>query len=254
MNERRFTLVKRRKNRKFHKLIALLLILILLGLGIYLIIKEFSIEKIEPSDPITYSEEEVVSAIKKQHYVDNCLAMIVVNKLFEDTYLPFIDRVSMSVSLDQPHVLKVKVKEGIRAGVFQYMEKNVYFDSEGIAQESRNMLLSGVPVVTGVKFDKMVLGEKIPVDGNYFDTIIFITKKITSYNLDVSRIHFEGENHIYLVSGKYQIYLGGTRFLENKMSKISEILRSVSQKSDSGIIDMHLFTDDKDIITFRENQ
>ncbi|MBR5046991.1 MAG: hypothetical protein IKX76_02025, partial [Eubacterium sp.] len=196
MNERRFALVKRRQNRKFHKLIILLLVFILFGVGVFFLVKEFSIEKIEISDHITYSDAEVITAIKKQHYVENSLAMLVVNRLLGDTYLPFIDQVTMSVSIDKPHVLKVKVKEGIRAGVFQYMERNVYFDSEGIAQESRNMLLRGVPVVTGVKFDKMVLGEKIPVEGNYFDTIIFITKKITSYNLDVSRIHFEGENKI----------------------------------------------------------
>ncbi len=249
-NSRRFALVKRRKNRKFHKLLVLLLLILLLGGGTFFVIREFSLEGIEVADNITYSQEEVISAIRSDHYVDNTLAMIAINKLLGDTYLPFIE--SASMSFDRPHILKVKIKEKIRAGVFQYMDRNVYFDSDGIAQESRNMLFSSVPVVTGVRFDKLVLGEKIPVDGNYFDTIVLITKKISSYNLNVSRIHFESENDIYLVSGRYQIYLGGTQYLETKMSKISEILKSVSQKSDSGIIDMHLFTDGKDIITFKE--
>jgi len=249
MNNRRFALVKRRKNRKLYKLLGLLMVLAVLAIVAFFIIREFSLEEIEVTDNITYSEEEVVSAIKKEHYVDNTLAMIIINKLTGDTYLPFIESVDMS--FEKPHILRVRIKEKIRSGVFEYMDRNVYFDSEGIAQESRNMLFSAVPVVTGVKFDKMVLGEKIPVDGNYFDTIVLITKKINTYNLSVSRIHFESENDIYLISGKYQIYLGSKQYLASKMSKISEILKSISKKSDSGIIDMHLFTDGKDIITFR---
>ena len=118
------------------------------------------------------------------------------------------------------HTLEIHVKEKLRSGVFEYMNENVYFDSEGIAQESRGYRFDGVPVVTGVKFNKMVLGEKIPVDGDYFDTILSITEKISTYGLNISEIHFESEDDITLLSGNFEVFLGTSAFLDEKMSKI----------------------------------
>lgn len=250
MSNRRLTLIQNRRNRKIHRVLAVLFLILLLGIGGYFISVTFSIEGIEVNGLTTYSEEEVINRIENNHYVGNTIAMILLNKLTGETYLPFIEK--MTMSYDEPHILKVKVKEGIRAGVFEYMERKVYFDSDGIALESRNKHFDGVPVVTGVKFKKLVLGEKIPVKGDYFDTIVTITKKIATYQLDISRIHFENEDDIYLVSGTYQIYIGSSRYLGSKMSKISETIKSVSRDHKKGVIDMHLYTDEKDIITFHE--
>ena len=140
------------------------------------------------------------------------------------SYLPFIEKVSMSY--DDSHILKVKVKEKLRTGVFKYMNEYVYFNENGIAMESRNTLFEGVPVVTGVKFNEMnlkrkILENKVPVKKNYFNTIVSITKKITTYKLNVSEIHFEGEDDITLTSSKYKIYLGSSSYLDGKMSKLS---------------------------------
>ena len=138
------------------------------------------------------------------------------------------------------------------------MNEYVYFNENGIAMESRNTLFEGVPVVTGVKFNEMnlkkkILENKVPVKKNYFNTIVSITKKITTYKLNVSEIHFEGEDDITLTSSKYKIYLGSSSYLDGKMSKLSSILETVSSNYKEGTIDMHLYTDDKPIVTFKEN-
>ena len=148
--------------------------------------------------------------------------MIAQNQIFDQTYLPFIEKVSMSY--DDSHILKVKVKEKLRTGVFKYMNEYVYFNENGIAMESRNTLFEGVPVVTGVKFNEMnlkrkILENKVPVKKN----------------------------------SKYKIYLGSSSYLDGKMSKLSSILETVSSNYKKGTIDMHLYTDDKPIVTFKEN-
>lgn len=163
--------------------------------------------------------------------------MIAQNQIFDQTYLPFIEKVSMSY--DDSHILKVKVKEKLRTGVFKYMNEYVYFNENGIAMESRNTLFEGVPVVTGVKFNEMnlkkkILENKVPVKKNYFNTIVSITKKITTYKLNVSEIHFEGEDDITLTSLKYKIYLGSSSYLDGKMSKLSSILETVSSNYKKG--------------------
>lgn len=244
------TLVKKPESKKNRVLLLLVFILAVFGTGIYFLVTDFSIKNIEISGNDTYTEYELMDAMKKDGYVGNTLLMIVENQLFGQTYLPFVEKVTMSY--DDTHVLKVKVKEKLRAGVFQYGDKYVYFNEEGIALESRNTLFSGVPVVTGVEFSKMKLKKKIPAKDNYFRTIVAITKKIAAWELDISEIHFDGEDDITLYSSKYKIYLGSSAYLDGKMSRISSILDAVSKKHKKGTIDMHLYTDEKPVITYKK--
>lgn len=243
-------LVEKKNHKKRNILILLCVLIVVIGTGIYFATTEFSVRKIEVKGITTYTEAEVIRAMKEQDYVPNTLVMMAQNQIFGQTYLPFVEEVNMSY--EDPHVLRVRVKEKMRAGVFEYMDKNVYFNEDGIAMESRKQRFEGVPVVTGVKFEKLVLGEKIPVKGDYFQTIVSITKKIAAYDLPISEIHFEGENDITLMSGDYEIYLGSTTSLDGKMSRITEVLKAVSSEGEKGTIDMHLYTDEKNIITYRK--
>lgn len=250
MKNGQLRLIKNTKNSKLHKMIFWLCLLCILVLGIICVVVGFSIKKIEVNGNQTYTDGEIIREVQKKDYVGNTLVMIAQNRIFGQKYLPFIEDITMSFS--DTHTLEIRVKEKLRSGVFEYMNENVYFDSEGIAQESRGYRFDGVPVVTGVKFNKMVLGEKIPVDGDYFDTILSITEKISTYGLNISEIHFESEDDITLLSGNFEVFLGTSAFLDEKMSKIADVLEAVSREHKKGIIDMHLYTGEKNIITFRE--
>ena len=248
MENRRLALVKKTKRRKLHKWLFWLCFLLMIGLGAACVVTEFSVKNIEVSGCQTYTEGEVLRKVKSRDYVPNTLLMIAQNRIFGQRYLPFVEK--MTMSLGDSHTLKIHVTEKLRAGVFEYMGKYVYFDSDGIAQESRNYRFSGVPLVTGVKFDEMIPGKKIPAEGNYYDTILSITQNIATYGLDISEIHFENENDITLKSGKYAVYLGTSAYLDGKMSKIPEVLDAIAEKSKKGSVDMHLYTDEKPIITY----
>ena len=173
MGERNLKLVADNKPRKRHILLLFACLAVVLGMGIYFLITDFSIQKIQISGNNTYTNAEIIEAMKEDGYIDNTLLMIAQNQIFDQTYLPFIEKVSMSY--DDSHILKVKVKEKLRTGVFKYMNEYVYFNENGIAMESRNTLFEGVPVVTGVKFNEMnlkrkILENKVPVKKNYFNT------------------------------------------------------------------------------------
>ena len=255
MGERNLKLVADNSSKKRHILLLLVCLAVILGMGIYFLITDFSIRKVEIKGNDTYTNTEILNAMKKDGYINNTLLMVVQNQIFGQTYLPFIDNLSMSY--EESHVLKVRVKEKFRAGVFKYMNEYVYFNENGIAVESRNTLFDGVPIVTGVKFNEMkvdgkILENKVPVKKHYFNTIVAITKKIAAYDLSISEIHFDGENDITLSSAKYKIYLGSPSYLDGKMSKISSILETVSSSYKKGTVDMHLYTDEKPVITFKD--
>lgn len=250
MEGRNLKLVKNRRAKKIRLLYIVVFFVVIIGLGGYFLAVDFRIRDIEIKGNSTYTDTEILDAMKEDGYVGNTLLMIAQNQLFGQTYLPLIESVSMGY--EDSHVLKVQVKEKLRAGVFKYMNQYVYFNEKGIAMESRNTLFDKVPVVTGVKFDTMELEKKIPVKENYFNTIVEITKKIATYKLSVSEIHFRGENDITLTTPDYKIYLGSPSYLEGKMSKIPSVIKALEKEKKKGIIDMHLYTDDKMIITFRK--
>ncbi len=241
---------KRKKRRRIRKTILFLLMTAIIGMGIYYVYVDYSLEDFNVTGNTTYMDSEVIEAVKKEDFVPNTLVMVAENLIFGQTYLPFIEKVSMTC--EEPHVLHIKVKEKLRAGVFQYMDKYYYFNEQGVAMESRKTLFPGVPIVTGVNFREVMPEEQIKVDGDYFDTIVDITKKISTYKLDISEIHFEGENDITLISGNFSIYLGGKEYLNGKMSKIPAVLESLTGKYTEGTVDMSLYTDEKKIITYRK--
>lgn len=250
MEKRALTLVHNKKKKKVWKILIPILLILLIGVGIWYLVTNWSIEAIEIDGTSTYTDEEVIHAMQEEDYVPNTLVMILENRIFGQTYLPFVEKVTMSWK--NPHILKVHIKERLRAGVFEYMEKYVYFNETGMAMESRNHLFPEVPVVTGLEYDKLVLGEKIPVKDDYFRNIVLITKKIASYKLNISEIHFDDKDQITLTSGNYQIFLGSSKDIEDKMSKISSVLEAVSEKHKKGTIDLSLYDSEKEIITFHE--
>lgn len=239
---------KKKRNRITAAVLAVLLTVIVAVS--YYIYTEYSLKNIQVKGNNTYSTGEVVNAVKEEDFIPNTLVMTVQNRLFKRTYLPFIKKVKMNCK--NHHVLRIEVEEKMRAGVFQYMKRYIYFNNDGYAMESRKTLFAHVPVVTGVEFEKVALSEKIKVKGDYFDTIVMISKLILSYNLDISEIHFDGEDDVTLVSGKYRIHLGSTHNLKNKLENISPVLEAVSKKSDKGTIDMSLYTEEKKTITFHK--
>ena len=133
MGERNLKLVADNKPRKRHILLLFACLAVVLGMGIYFLITDFSIQKIQISGNNTYTNAEIIEAMKEDGYIDNTLLMIAQNQIFDQTYLPFIEKVSMSY--DDSHILKVKVKEKLRTGVFKYMNEYVYFNENGIAME-----------------------------------------------------------------------------------------------------------------------
>lgn len=250
MDKTPLTLVHDKKKKRVWKFLIPIIIVLLIGIAVWFIITNWSIEAIEIDGTSTYTDEEVIHAMQESDYVPNTLVMILENRIFNLTYLPFIEKVTMS--WEEPHVLKVHIKEGLRAGVFEYMGKYVYFNEDGMAMESRNRLFDEVPVITGLDYDKLVLGEKIPVKDDYFPTIVMITKKIASYKLNVSEIHFDDKDQITLTAGDFQIFLGIGTNIEDKMSKIPSVLEAVSKKHKKGTIDLSLCDGEKEIITFSE--
>lgn len=243
---------KRRRRRKRIRRIIILTILLLVGLAVWYLVDGGRIKKIVIEGNVTYTTGEIEERIRKEEYVPNSFVMTMHNRLFHPTYFPFIEEARMSVKLGKPSVLHVKIKEKGRAGVFEYMNRFFYFDEDGYTMESRNSLFEEVPLVTGVQFSEVKPGDKIKAKGKYTDSVIAVVRGIRNYEIHVYEIHFDSEDEITLDCGSFKVYLGSTSSLEGKMSRIPAILEAVSKEHEGGTIDLHLYEEEKEYITFKE--
>ncbi len=243
---------KRRRRRKRIRRIIMLLLLLAVGLAACYLVRGGRIRKIVIEGNVTYTTGEIEERIRQEEYEPNSFVMTLHNHFFHPTYFPFIEEARMSVKADKPGVLHVKVKEKGRAGVFEYMNRFFYFNEDGYTMESRNSLFEEVPLVTGVQFKEVKPGEKIKARGDYTSSVIAIVRGIRNYEIQVYEIHFDSEDEITLDCGSFKIYLGSVSSLDGKMSRIPAILEAVSKEHKGGTIDLHLFEEDKEYITFKE--
>ena len=71
MGERNLKLVADNKPRKRHILLLFACLAVVLGMGIYFLITDFSIQKIQISGNNTYTNAEIIEAMKEDGYIDN---------------------------------------------------------------------------------------------------------------------------------------------------------------------------------------
>ncbi len=248
--KRRFSGKWRARRRRIRNLLLVCLVLAIL-LGAYGIYHFYSTDKIEVEGNVTYTAGEITRAVEEDEFIPNNMFMILHNRIFHLQYLPFVEKMTMTTG-DSTHTLKIKVKEKYRAGVFEHMNRFYYFNENGYVMESRNSLFNNVPIVLGLRFKDVEPESKMEVRENCFDFIVALVQEIKSNHLDISEIRFRSENDVVLISGNYKIHIGPDRDLNGKMTRIPALIESISKEHSSGVIDLHLYDEDKKYITFRE--
>ena len=216
MEEKKVIRMDEHKNKnKVHKLSGkkiLLGIVAVLILTVVIIAGTCKTKQIKISGLSYYTEAEVKKAVVENGYIDNSVAYFLKCKIASPDLLPFID--SIHVRINRPDTITVEVKEKKRAGCLLYNGKYVYFDKNGYALESYEKKYDDVPLVTGLKYNELVMQEKIPVKKEKVFSDLYNKKDI-----------------------------------DIKISELAGMLKKVKGKS--GTIDMNYFSEDHKIAVFQ---
>lgn len=140
---------------------VLFLVLALLAAYFY-IIRNYTVTTIYVEGNIHYTNEEVIDMVMEGHYGNNSLLLSLKYKDKSIVGVPFIEK--MDVSVQDPHTIKIEVYEKALAGYVEYLERYMYFDKDGIVVESSKEKTAGIPMVTGLEFDHVILYEPLPVE------------------------------------------------------------------------------------------
>lgn len=226
------------------------LFLVILGV-IYYIVTTYTVNTVYVEGNIHYTDEEIAERIMTGRFGHNSIYLNFRYRNQEVEDIPFVS--AIEVEILSPDTVSIRVYEKSFAGYVSYLGRYMYFDRDGTIVESSEMMTAGVPEVTGLKFDHVVMYEKLPVENEQiFVRILDITQSLAKYELNADRLFFDREYKVTLYFGDVRVQIGDNSSIDEKFSRLKSILPELEGKK--GVVQMENFTGDSKIIPFQEDK
>lgn len=243
------------KNRHLGLKIGIALTVLLLGVllgGLYYVVTTYTVNTVYVEGNVHYTDEEIAEKIMTGRLGHNSIYLNFKYKKNEEIVdIPFVS--AIEVEILSPDTVSIRVYEKSFAGYVSYLGRYMYFDRDGIIVESSGMRTAGVPEVTGLKFDHVVMYEKLPVENEQiFSRVLDITQSLDKYELQADKLFFDREYRVTLYFGDVRVQIGDNSNIDEKFSRVRSILPQLEGKK--GVLQMENFTGDTKIIPFEEDK
>ena len=229
----------------------ILVLLITIGVAYKYILDTYTVTNIYVNGNTHYTNEEIIDMVIDDGLSHNSLYLSLKyrDRSIED--IPFVEK--MDVDIISPDTVRINVYEKSIAGYISYLGHYMYFDRDGIVVESSMEPSDNVPEVLGLKFNYVILYEKLPVGNEaVFSEILDITQLLDKYELNAEKIFFDNDYNVYLYFGGVEVSLGSSRFIDEKIIQLQYILPNLEGKN--GILEMKDYNEDTKNITFEEKK
>ena len=238
---------KKKKRTGMKILVFLAIVAMLLG-GIYYVLLTHTIKNVYVEGNLHYTKEEIQDMVMEGALSGNSLYLSFLYKDKQVTDIPFI--AAMDVKVLSPDTVKIIVYEKALAGYVEYLNHYLYFDKDGIVVESSDVKTAGVPQITGLSFDHVVLNEPLPVENtDIFYTILTVTKTLSKYSLSADRIYFNSVGNMTVYFGTVKVILGSDELLDEKIILLQTLLPELTGKS--GTLDLQNYDENTSSIPFK---
>lgn len=239
-----------RASQSGRTLLAVLAVLLCLAGGLLFVMNRFQVKNISVEGNLHYSTEEIIDMVLTDRLSYNSLYLTLKYRNRKIENIPFIQ--TMSVRVESPDSIRIMVYEKTIAGYVEYMGRFMYFDRDGVVVESSETRTVGVPQVTGVSFDHVVLYEPLPVaDPSIFQKILSITQMLSKYEIVTDKIYFNEDDSVTLYFGDVRVRLGSDGY-EEKVIRLQHILPRL--EGESGVLKLENYTEDTENITFERDE
>ena len=199
---------------------------------------------------VHYSNDEIVAMVMKNKLDHNSLYLSMKYHKKGIVGIPFIEK--MSVDIVSPDTIKITVYEKAVAGYIEYLGKYMYFDKDGIIVETSDVKTAGIPQVTGLQFDYVILHEKLPIENDtMFQSILDITQLLTKYEISIDKIYFDQNNQMTLYFENIRVRLGDISNIDDKIMRLKAILPEL--EGQKGILRMENYEEGMKNITFNKD-
>lgn len=236
------------KRKRIAVLSSVLCILLVILLGGYIyIMKNYTITTVYVEGNIHYTNDEIIAMVMDGAYGHNSLLLSMKYRDKEIKDIPFIE--TMDVSIEAKDTVRITVYEKAIAGYVTYLGRYMYFDNDGIVVETSEEGTPGIPQVTGLAFDHVILHEPLPVENQeVFHDILKITQLLDKYAMTVDKIYFDSDYQVTLIFGEVKVAMGASDDIDEKIMKLQYMLPELEGKN--GTLDMKEYTEETKTISF----
>lgn len=216
---------RRRKKRRKIGLYILLILILLIAAGVFIVMNVFTVENVVVEGNELYSSTQIENMVLNDEYSWNSLYVDLKYRFVDIGEVPFVD--TMEVSLDNPHTVHIKVYEKGMLG-YLYINsigQNAYFDKDGFVVETSTEVIDGVPKITGISCEEVVLYEKLQLENSdILRDLLNLTQTLKKYNLLPDEIQYDSNMEPMLYYGTIQVKIGSEDNLSQKVVRLSIIL------------------------------
>lgn len=226
---------------------VLLGIAVLSGGAALFVMRYFHVENIYVEGNLHYTSDEIIQMVTEGRLGSNSLYLSLKYRDRGIQGIPFIE--TMDVDVLSPDTIRITVYEKSIAGYVRYLDRYMYFDREGIVVEASETKTEGIPEITGIEFDQVILYEPLPVENqDVFRDILSITQILSKYGLSADKIYFDDSYEMTLYFGEIRARLGSGDNVEEKVSRLQQLLPSAEGKK--GVFRLENYSGSGDNVSF----
>lgn len=204
-------------------IIVVLSILIIGVIALFAGMQYYRVDEIIVEGNEKYTKDEIINLVMTDPLDKYSLLFrwrIEQNK-FEE--IPFVDE--LEITVESPKKVKIKVYEKTVVGYVEHLGYYLYFDKDGTVVESSTEQLEGVPMVSGIPLDTIVLYKPLPVENDeIFKSLLNLTQLMEKYAVHPDNIKFNNDLEITLYFGEAKVLLGEKNPSDDKIFKLSKLL------------------------------
>lgn len=172
----------------------------------------------------------------------------------KDREIPFIAKYDVDITL--PDKVNVSVYGKNVVGCVFYKDFYFYFDKDGMVVECSSFdKMEGAVLVEGLKFEHIVLYEKLPtVKEETFSLILSLKKMLETNELVVDRLEFDSELNIILHISDVEVIIGQDVYLDEKIIKVKDLFLTTPIGEYRGVLNMTEYTEENERFWFRNSK
>lgn len=204
--------------------ISLVLLVAILGVLAYFLCP---LEDVTVEGTDLYTSDQVQAYILDDKYSTNTIYAFLKNKIFPKGDAEFID--SFDVKITGLNSLTIVCNEkSILGYIIAEDESYIYFNYDGIITEiSGTFVDRGYMKVEGVTCEEPEIGMTLPIGDDQIGYLTSLIKLLQKNDLMPNVVSYDENNHITLKYDTYNIALGSSVYLEEKIDRALRILPQI---------------------------
>lgn len=197
---------------------------------VYLLLDRYTINTIYVEGNLHYTTDEIKAIVMEGPFGNNSLYLSLKYKNKGVDNIPFVD--AMDVKILAPDTIRITVYEKALAGYVMYLGRYMYFDKDGTIVESSDVKTLGIPQITGLNFEHIIVGKELPVeDDTIFNEILDVTQVLKKYDLTADRLYFNPNKKLTVYFGGVRVEVGEEGLSNDKAALLKNLLPKVEGKS-----------------------